>query len=207
MRSLQPVWFTFTLMTLLFCVVALDVQAQPQEIPLGSTMPLADRALPNASDGRMTLAQAAGERGTVVIFWSNQCPWVDKYERRIFALVEAFQGRGVGFVLVNANDPTAFPEESQAQSARENYGVPYLMDEGSQLARALGASRTPHVFVFNDAGTLVYAGGIDDSPADADNVENRYLQDVLQSLVEDTPVDVAKTKAFGCTIKVQEPGG
>jgi hypothetical protein len=77
------------------------------------------------------------------------------------------------------------------------------MDAGSQFANALGASRTPHVFVFDANKALVYVGTIDDSPGDPGNVQKTYLKDALNELVAGSSIAVPKTKAFGCTIKFQ----
>lgn len=160
-----------------------------------------DQTLPRAGGGQGSLADLAGSTGTVVLFWSNQCPWVDKYEDRVLALYDQYSGQGISFVLVNSNDPSAFPRESAQASAERGYTMPYLMDARSALARAFGASRAPHVFVFDADRSLVYVGTIDDSPGDPGNVQNTYLADALGALVGGGQIPVAKTKAFGCTIK------
>lgn len=203
MRSL-----TVTTLLLLFALVALPAQAQSEELSLGSTLPLADRTMTDAVSGRQArLADLGGERGTVVVFWSNTCPWANKYESRLNELARTYTGRGFGFALVNPNDPVAFPDEaadaSRQRAESNGYGVPYLMDAGSELARAFGASRTPHVFVFDANDRLVYVGTIDDSPGDPSNVGASYLGDALSAAAGGSPIGVAKTKAFGCTIKFQ----
>jgi thiol-disulfide isomerase/thioredoxin len=175
--------------------------AQSQEIPLGTTMPMADQALPQASGSQASLSGLAGSAGTVVLFWSNQCPWTDKYEGRMEALYDEYNPQGISFVLVNSNDASAFPQESAQSSAEQGHPMPYLMDKSSALANAFGASRAPHVFVFDADQSLVYVGTIDDSPGDPGNVQNTYLADALAALVGGEAIPVAKTKAFGCTIK------
>ena len=174
---------------------------QSQELPLGSSMPMADQAMPQADGSQASLSSLAGTTGTVVIFWSNQCPWVDKYEGRVKALHNDYSGQSINFVLVNSNDASAFPQESAQVSAEAGYAMPYLMDKSSVLANAFGASRAPHVYVFDGDQSLVYVGTIDDSPGDPGNVKNTYLADALSALVSGDAIPVAKTKAFGCTIK------
>lgn len=193
-------------LTAIFTLVMLAVGpalAQNEELPLGSAMPMASEALPQAGGGQSSLGDAQGASGTVVIFWSNNCPWVDKYEDRVLDLANTYGSQGVGFVLVNPNDADAFPRESLEESARRagSYPMPYLRDPGSRLARAFGAARTPHVFVFDGAGELAYVGTIDDSPGDPGNVQNSYLAGALDALVAGEPVATTRTKAFGCTIK------
>lgn len=179
--------------------------AQPETMSPGAAMPAA--TLQGVDGQTVQLRNAAGEVGTVLIFWSNQCPWVDRYEGRVRDLVSRFQGEGIRFILVNANDASAFPQESLEVSREEaqNYEATYVRDEGASLARALGASRTPHVFVFDADQTLVYTGTIDNSPSDANGATETYLADALSALAGGGTVPEAQTKAFGCTIKFPSP--
>lgn len=178
-----------------------SAHAQPEPMPVGSSMPSA--TLQQTDGTTLQLPAAAGEAGTVVIFWSNQCPWVDRYEDRVIELVNRFQGQGIRFMLVNANDASAFPQESM-EAMRERpdaYPAPYVQDGGAQLAQALGATRTPHAFVFDATQTLVYTGTIDDSPSGASGVSATYLADALSAIIRGEEVPTPQTKAFGCTIK------
>lgn len=188
-------------------IAAIPARAQGQEAPLGSEMPLANRSMTSVTGSSSTLGGMAGDEATVLVFWSNQCPWVDKYEERMQSLASEYSGRGVSFVLVNANDPEAYPQEAQAEGQRraqsQGYTSPYVIDGGSELANALGATRTPHVYVFDSDNQLVYIGSIDDSPGDPANAQRRYLRDALDSVLADQPVSVSQTKAFGCTIRYQ----
>lgn len=196
----------------LICTAALlvvgasaPVFGQSEEIPLGSALPDVTAQFPAVDGTTKSVDELLGSNATVFIFWSNQCPWVDKYEDRVEDLVSAYQSRGVTFVRVNSNDPTAFPRESLQGSTEkaeeEEYQTPYIRDPKAALANALGASRTPHVFVFDDTQTLVYAGTIDDSPADASAVKKTYLKDALDATLNGEDVPLADTKAFGCMIK------
>lgn len=192
----------------LFMAAALPALAQSTaEIPLGSEIPSASVQLDRVDGGQASLGSLQGSVGTVVVFWSNQCPWVEKYENRLIDAVNTYSGQGIGFVLINSNNPSAYPQETAAQSAQRansgNYpsGLAYLADPSSDVARAFGAERTPHVFLFDENGTLVYVGAVDDSPGDEGNVTDRYLQQALDAVVGGSSVPVPQTKAFGCTIK------
>lgn len=200
MRDLFDRSVRWTLPLLLYAFLG-STAVLAQELPLGAQMPMADQSLANASGGQAALSGLRGERGTVVVFWSNQCPWIDKYADRVTSLAGDFEGQGVSVVLVNSNDAEAYPQESLEQSREKGYGVAYLMDPESRLARAFGAERTPHVFVFDPNNALVYVGTIDDSPGDAANVQKTYLRDALTALVGGGASAVPQTKAFGCTIK------
>ncbi len=193
------------LCTLAFALAALTpVQAQ-EALEIGAAVPMADRQMPAAEGDATSLDAVMGERGLAVVFWSNTCPWVERYEDRIVALARDYIPAGVAFVIVNSNDPAAFPEESvaaiQQRAAERGYPFSYVVDEGSTLARAFGATRTPQIFLFDTGRSLVYEGTVDDSPSDAAEVEEEYFRDALASLVAGEPVEVQKTKAFGCTIK------
>lgn len=178
--------------------------------PVWAQLPLADRPMPSVDGQTVTLAQLRGSRGLVIVFWSNRCPWVDRYETRLKELVERYEAQGIAFVLVNSNDPEAFPQESieasRQQAQRKRYPMPYLKDEGAALARALDASRTPEVFVFDARNRLVYRGAIDDSPGDAANVQQVYLQTALQALLQGQVPETAETGAFGCLIRFPQDG-
>jgi hypothetical protein len=180
--------------------------AQPQEIPLGTAMPMLDRAMTDAAGATVRLQDLKGPQATVVVFWSNRSPWVEKAEERLLTLARAYRNRGVSFVLVNPNDPVADPQEGREESQRraQRYGVRYLMDAGSDLAEAFGASRTPQVFVFNADNALVYSGTLDDSPGDPASVQKHYLRDALDALLSGTSIAVPRTKAFGSMIKFQQ---
>lgn len=186
------------------------VHAQPTANPLriGATLPSLDAGLYDVqAESRTALSNVLGSRATVFIFWSNECPWVDRYEGRAQALHEQFSGQGIRFVLVNANDADAFAQEGRSASAErarsQGYGgMRYLRDDTAALATALGAIRTPHVFVFDANRTLAYQGAIDDSPGSADDITNRYLHNALDALAAGASVSESETKAFGCMIKL-----
>lgn len=195
----------------LACLLTLLLVASPasaqEALEIGSDLPLGDRAMTKVGGGTTTFDQAMGSRGLAVIFWCNTCPWVKKYEDRVLALANEYMPAGVGFIAVNANDPVAFPDDNfQAmtqQAGAGDYPFPYVVDDGSEAALAFGATRTPQVFLFDAAGSLVYEGTVDDSPSDPGLVEEPYFENALDELIADIPITVQKTKAFGCTIKFQ----
>ena len=168
-------------------------------------LPLSDSEMRTVGGEVVRLADLAGPSGLVLAFWSNSCPWVEGNEARFVGLAQAYLSKGIGFVVVNANDPNAYPDEAPsalaAQARDGKYGFPYLIDAEARLARALGAERTPEIFVFNADLRQVYAGAIDDSPALADKVKTRYLQAALEALLVGQAIAEAQTKSIGCTIK------
>ena len=183
-----------------------ELAAQPEELSIGSPLPLQDHQVTLAQDGSATTVGAlSGSRGTVIIFWSNSCEWTMGYVDRVEALYEMGASVDVSVYLVNSNDVSAFPAESVAASAEAGHTVPYVSDPHAVFAAALGAVRAPHVFAFDANRLLVYSGAIDDAPADASDVQEFHLQSVVAALGAGQPSRVHSTRAFGCRIRY--PGG
>jgi hypothetical protein len=177
------------------------------QLSIGNAMPMANHKMTSTSGTQVSLSDIKGAKGTVAIFWCNTCPWVTKYEDRVVALVQEYSAKGFGFMLINSNDPVAYPDDNldgmKNQAASGNYNFPYVVDAGSQVAVAFGAKRTPHVFAFGPNNNLAYEGALDDSPSDPDKVEDDFLRNALDAIGAGTAVAMAVTKAFGCTIKFQ----
>ena len=202
------------LAALLIAAGAASAQA-PEPTPL----PLADRALAAADGSRLTLGDAAGPEGLVVLFWSTTCPWADRYAPRVADLVASYAPAGVGFVLVTSDGPQAREapagtargggaararpgaNASRRQPAAGGLTVPYVADAGGALAAALGVRSAPHAFFFGPDQTLVYDGAVDDSPADVGRVQIPYLRQAMDQSIAGLPVEVMKTQAFGCTVQ------
>lgn len=182
-------------------------QAQAPMKP-GRSLPSVDESLERLDGTSVSLRQLTGKRGTVFIFWSNRCPWIDRYEDRVRTLVSDYQDEGIRFVLVNANSATRYPSEglepSRERSQKRNYTATYVRDPTAALAEALGAQLTPQVFVFNGEGTLVYTGAIDDSPSGAEQVEEPYLRQAVEALIGGRESPVSQKKPYGCTLKFPE---
>jgi thiol-disulfide isomerase/thioredoxin len=157
-------------------------------------------------DGKMlSIADVAGKSGTLVIFTCNHCPFAKDWEQRIVELANTYAGKGIGAVLVNANDPTTHPEdgyeEMQARAKSRGMKIPYVVDGTSGVARAFGASVTPEAFLFDKTGKLAYHGAIDDNRKEPDKVKSRYLKDALDAVAAGKPPAVPETKGLGCGIK------
>ena len=184
---------------------ALLIPSAALALATGEALPMKDTVLHNVDGKDVTIAQIAGEKGTLVIFTCNHCPFAKAWESRIVALGNAARTRGVGVIAINSNDPKVAPDdgfESMQQRAKEKgFQFPYAVDDTSNVARAFGATRTPEAFLFDASGKLVYHGAIDDNSEDAAAVQSHYLGDAVEALVAGKPLTLAETKALGCTIK------
>jgi peroxiredoxin len=157
-------------------------------------------------DGReLSIADVAGSKGTLVIFTCNHCPWVKAWETRIAELGNTYAKRDIGVIAINANDPSNHADDNfdaMVKRAKERgLQYPYVVDSGSQVAKAFGAERTPEVYLFDAKGALVYHGTIDDNAEDAAAVKQHFLRDALEAIAGGQPVAVKETKALGCGIK------
>lgn len=176
--------------------------AGAEELAVGAKAP--DFTLVNAVDGKEVAFKAADNRLKVVVFTCNQCPYSKAFEPRIVEIAEIFGPKGIDFYAVNPNDDTKNSVETvenmKARAVEKGYPFPYLKDGDSQTARAYGARVTPHVFVVDGKGAVIYRGYVDDS-AKKDERETTGLTDALNATMSGRPVPKPDTKAFGCTIK------
>lgn len=176
--------------------------AYGEELAIGAKAP--GFSLVNAVDGKTVEMNPADGRLKVVIFTCNQCPYAKAFESRIRHLANKFQLQGVRFYAINPNDDAKFPEESLAnmrtRAEEKEYPFPYLKDGDSKIARAYGARVTPHVFVVEGDGTVVYRGYVDDS-AKPESRKTTALSDALNALTNGREIANKTTNAFGCTIK------
>ena len=157
------------------------------------------------TDGKMhSLDSLKGAKGTAVVFTCNECPFSKGYEDRLIALAKEFQPKGIGFVAINANDSTIVPGdgfEFMVKRAKDkSLPYPYVLDETQAIATAYGARVTPHVFLLDASGKLVYRGRVDDS-LERDKVTTHDFAAALDAIVSGQPVKIAETKAFGCGVK------
>ena len=187
------------------------VLARPATFDYGIGDTVSDFRLKNF-DGRMiALSDYKTEKGVILIFDCNTCPYSKAYNDRIIALHRKYESKGFPVVTINSNDGQLSPgdsfQEMQARARKKNYDFPYLLDETQSVARAFGATNTPHTFVLrNDNGTFVvsYIGAIDNNARNGEEANKKYVEDAVNALLDDKPVRVEKTKAVGCGIKWKE---
>ena len=189
-------------------LMSLLLAAPVAALEFGASAPQADVKMKNVDGRALSIAEIAGKQGTLVIFTCNHCPWVKAWQERIAALGNAYGARGIGVIAINSNDPAASPNDAfdpMVERAKQlGLQFPYVVDAGSTVAKAFGAERTPEVYLFDAAGTLVYHGTIDDNAEQPDAVKLHYLRDALEAVASGKPVAVAATKSLGCTIKFHQ---
>ena len=111
----------------------------------------------------------------------------------------------IGIILLNPNedyrDKGDGMEDMILHAEKAGYNLPYVLDKNHRVADAFGASRTPHVYLFNAEDKLVYVGAIDDKANSAADVEEFYLEDAIEQLSAGQAITRSSTKSIGCTIK------
>jgi peroxiredoxin len=162
-------------------------------------------SLPGTDGRTWTLADFEDRRLLLVTFWCNHCPYVQAWEGRMVDLGRRYGPRGVGFVLINANDAAAYPtdgfEAMVARAKAKQYPFPYLRDDSQEVAHAYGALVTPHPMLFDRDRRLLYQGRIDDSHDHPERVRERYLERALDQALEGEAVRPPELPVVGCTVK------
>ena len=194
----------FSLLVLVPALGLLSLSTGSAGLPIGSLLPKADIPIKDVSGKTISLAEARGVNGLLVMFSCNTCPYVIRNQSRTKAVCAYAGDHKVGVVLLNANEGdrnggNSF-EAMQAYAKGQGYGWYYALDDKSVLADAFGASRTPECFLFDKNGKLVYHGAIDDSPGDPNRIERHHLQIAIDEMLAGKEVSVKETRSVGCSI-------
>ena len=173
------------------------------------TLQIGDRApgfrLP-ATDGKTyALDDFASDPVLVIFFTCNHCPYVTGSDEATRKTVERFAARGVRFVAINSNSANTYAEDDfphMVERMREHrFPWIYLYDESQEIARAYGALRTPHFYVFDRDRRLIYTGRAVDNPRQADNAKTADLERALEEHLAGNPISVPLTNPIGCNVK------
>ena len=164
-----------------------------------------DFKLPATDGNTYSLSDFSHFRYLVVFFTCNHCPYVIGSDEVTRKTVERFTEKGVGFAAINSNSEKTYEEDSFPNMVKrmEKYSFPwiYLYDRDQSVAKAYGALRTPHFYVFDGERILVYTGRGVDSPRDVSRMAVNDLDNALEELTSGRPVSVPVTNPIGCNIK------
>jgi len=175
----------------------------PFTLQIGERAP--DFRLP-ATDGKTyTLADFDDAQTLVVFFTCNHCPFVLGSDEVTRATAEKYAPKGVRFVAINANWVGIHPEDSfehmVTRMEEQRFPWVYLHDEAQDVARAYGALRTPHFYVFDRDRKLVYTGRGVDVPDDTAKMTVNDLDNALAEHTAGKPVSTPLTNPIGCNVK------
>jgi peroxiredoxin len=141
----------------------------------------------------------------VVGFTCNHCPYVIQSEDRINQFHAGYAEKGVQLVCINSNSENTYAEDSLehmvTRAKDKNFQFDYLRDKSQDVAKAYGALRTPHFYVFDKDRKLAYTGRMDDSPRDASKQTTNELRDAVDDLLANRAVRTPVTNPIGCNVK------
>ncbi|WP_455199304.1 thioredoxin family protein [Kaarinaea lacus] len=167
--------------------------------------PAVDFALPGVDGQTWTLDDAKGEKGLLVMFICNHCPYVKSVRDRIVRDARELKSLGVNSIAIMANDPTDYPEDSfdnMKKVAEEfDFPFPYVIDETQEIAKAFGAVCTPDFFGYNADLELQYRGRLDESRKEAVPDARRDLFEAMKQVAETGKGPEDQVPSMGCSIK------
>lgn len=188
-------------------------EVKPEAGPAASTaalgQPAPDFSLADLDGKTHTLAEYRGK--TVVLEWFNpECPFVNYAhgDGELKAMAGKVVPEGIVWLAINSSAPGKQGHGVDANKAGiAKFGMthPVLLDESGAIGHLYGAEKTPHMFVIDGNGTLVYRGAIDNAPMgeirDGAPTVRNHVADALSDLAAGRPVASAETAAYGCSVK------
>ena len=175
------------------------------ERELGSTMPnftLTDVV----TEQPVTLTDVKSDQATVILFICNHCPFVKLIQDKIVEVANLYQGKGIGFIAISANDVNTHPDDApdkMAALAKDlGYTFPYLYDENQSVAKAYNAACTPDIFIVDAELKLVYQGRFDDAtPGNGVAPSGRDVAIALDHILAGEAITENQFPSMGCNIK------
>lgn len=165
-----------------------------------------DFSLRGVDQQQWTLEKCSGERGLLVMFISNHCPYVQAIRKKLVRDTGKLVERGINSVAIMSNDTVAYPDDSFANMLRVskefNFPFPYLLDETQEVARAYGAVCTPDFFGYNADMELQYRGRLDAAgPKSDDDTQVRELFNAMEQVALTGRGPEYQVPSMGCSIK------
>lgn len=198
-------------LALAFLGIACVGKTEATSGPAGAPEPAAVAAVGAAAPGftledqtgkKVSLSDFAGK--IVVLEWINpDCPFVQRHARAKTMSTLAAKYQGSGVVWLGINSTNYMGKENNAKWIAEN-GLPYavLDDHTGEVGHMYGAKTTPHMYVIDGSGKLVYAGGIDDDPGGSKGAgAMNYVDKALTELTAGKQVSTPESRPYGCSVK------
>ena len=182
-----------------YSAIAADKAEKPEGAKVGEAAP--NFSLKDQNGKTVSLADLKGK--TVVLEWFNQgCPYVIRHykAKTMTTTADKYKDKDVVWLAINT---TAGKTAEDNKSSAEAWGIPYpiLSDTSTEVAQAYGAKSTPHMFVIDKEGKLVYKGAIDDdSSADGGKAKVNFVAQALDEVLAGKPVSTPETKSYGCGV-------
>jgi len=158
------------------------------------------------TDEMLSLHQAKGDKGTLILFICNHCPFVIHVNPELTKMANEYQRRGINFVAISSNDIVNYPQDGpelmKQKALEEGYPFPYLYDETQEVAHSYKAACTPDFFLFDEDLHLVYRGQLDDSrPGNGIPLSGKDIRNAMDALLAQLPIAIDQKPSIGCNIK------
>lgn len=174
-------------------------------LPLGTIAPAFNLRDTNSNDS-FSFAQLKGEKGTLVMFICNHCPFVHHVLDEIIMIANDYRVQGIGIIAISSNDPIKYPMDAPDKMTefafQNNFSFPYLFDETQEVAKAYDAACTPDFYVFDSQDRLAYRGQLDDSrPGNNIPLSGSDLRTAIDGVLYNRPIPQNQKPSMGCNIK------
>lgn len=207
MKSVQFIISSLAILVLL----SFSKSEKIDTLAIGDEAPKRDYEMKSTTDVALTLESIKGEKGTLVIFTCNTCPFViggdsfEGWEKDYEAIAKWSSEASVNSVLVNSNEAKRSKgdglKDMKKRVVEHGYKIPYVLDKDHVLADAFGAKTTPHIFLFDANWKLVYEGSIDNTWNPSLEKREDYLKNALNAIQNNSKITTAKSAPKGCSIK------
>ncbi|WP_177734251.1 MULTISPECIES: thioredoxin family protein [Flavobacterium] len=175
-------------------------------LPLGTIAPEFYLKDTNSAAAYYSFSDLKGEKGTVVMFICNHCPFVHHVIDEVVRIANDYRVQGIGFIAISSNDVVNYPQDApelMTEFAFENkFEFPYLYDENQLAARNYDAACTPDFYLFDNLDRLVYRGQLDDSrPANGIPLSGSDLRGAIDGVIYNRVINPEQKPSLGCNIK------
>lgn len=205
------------LLFILLCFVLLSEGFRPKQNQSKLSPPIQLKgidsiAMRSVDGSQSSLKQYSNAKGFIIVFTCNHCPFAQLYSSRLNALHTQYSSKQVPLIAINSMDSIMYAEEGfigmQEKAKKEGFKFPYLQDAAQTFGKTFHAEHTPQAFViWKDSShyNIKYQGSIDDNGQDSAHIQNHYIEDAVDALLNNTPVKVPNTESFGCRIFYRKP--
>ena len=174
-------------------------------LPLGTTAPNFS-LLDTVSNQKLDLNTIKGEKGTLIMFICNHCPFVIHVNPELARMANNYQARGIQLIAISSNDVVNYPQDAphlmKKVAAEAGYSFPYLYDETQEIAKAYDAACTPDFYLFDENSQLIYRGQLDDSrPGNGIPLSGSDVRNAMDALLKGNEVSEIQKPSIGCNIK------
>lgn len=175
-------------------------------LELGTKAPFFELPNPAKKNKLESLEELKGEKGTLIMFICNHCPFVIHVIDQLAELYDEYKEKGIEFIAINSNDIENYPADSPELmidfADEKGFTFPYLYDESQSIAKAYDAACTPDFYFFDDKLDLIYRGQMDDSrPGNQKEVTGEDLIVAFENLLAEQPQEELQKPSLGCNIK------